>query len=34
MNISVDGKEIPTTETGFLQNVEDWSESVARVIGG
>jgi tRNA 2-thiouridine synthesizing protein E len=32
MSISVDGKEIPTTETGFLENVEDWSESVARVL--
>lgn len=32
MSISVDGSDIPTTETGFLENVEDWSESVARVL--
>ena len=32
MSINVEGNEIPTTATGFLENVEDWSESVARVI--
>ena len=32
MSISVDGMEIPTTATGFLENVEDWSEAVARAI--
>lgn len=32
MSINVDGNEIPITATGFLENVEDWSESVARVI--
>ena len=32
MSINVDGNEISTTATGFLENVEDWSESVARVI--
>ena len=32
MSINVDGNEIPTTATGFLENVEDWSESVARVL--
>lgn len=32
MSISVDGAEIPTTATGFLENIEDWSEAVAEVI--
>ena len=32
MNITVDGKEIPTTASGFLQNIEDWSEAVALAI--
>ncbi len=32
MSINVDGSEIPTTATGFLENVEDWSEAVARVL--
>lgn len=32
MNIMVDGSEIPTTATGFLENVEDWSQAAARVI--
>jgi len=32
MSISVDGSEIPTTATGFLENIEDWSEAAARVI--
>ena len=32
MSISVNGSEIATTESGFLENVEDWSEDVARVI--
>jgi len=32
MSITVDGKEIPTTATGFLENVEDWSQAAARVI--
>jgi len=32
MSINVDGNEIPTTATGFLENIEDWSESVARVL--
>lgn len=32
MSISVNGTEIATTETGFLENVEDWSEDVARAI--
>ena len=32
MSINVDGNEISTTATGFLENVEDWSESVARVL--
>jgi tRNA 2-thiouridine synthesizing protein E len=32
MSISVDGTEIPTTATGFLENIEDWSTAVAEVI--
>ena len=32
MSISVNGTEIATTETGFLENIEDWSEDVARAI--
>ena len=32
MSISVNGKEIPTTATGFLENIEDWSDAAASVI--
>ena len=32
MTISVEGREIPTTASGFLENPEDWSEDVARII--
>lgn len=32
MAIVVDGKEIELTETGFLVNVEDWNEAVAKAI--
>lgn len=32
MSINVDGREVPTTDTGFLENVEDWSRDVASVI--
>lgn len=32
MSISVDGREIPITASGFLENIEDWSEEVAREI--
>ena len=32
MSISVNGTEIATTETGFLENIEDWSEDVALAI--
>ena len=32
MSISVEGNEVPTTATGFLENIEDWSEAVAEVI--
>lgn len=34
MSINVDGNEIPTTATGFLENIEDWSEAVARAFAG
>ena len=32
MSITVDGKTIETSASGFLENLEDWSESVAEVI--
>lgn len=32
MSINIDGKDIATTASGFLENVEDWSQAVARVI--
>lgn len=32
MKVVVDGKQIETTETGFLINLEDWNERVAGVI--
>ncbi len=32
MSIEVDGKVIETTENGFLVNIEDWSEDVARAM--
>ena len=32
MKVEVDGKEIPTTDTGFLTNLEHWNEDVAKVI--
>ena len=32
MAIEVNGKSIETTETGFLSNIEDWNEEVAKVI--
>lgn len=32
MSINVNGKEIETTASGFLANLEDWNEAVAAVI--
>lgn len=32
MSITVAGKEIPTNDNGYLQNMEDWSEDVAAAI--
>ena len=32
MSLVVDGKEVPTSEAGYLLNIEDWSEAVARAI--
>jgi len=32
MSIEVNGKEVETTESGFLVNVEDWSEDLAAII--
>ena len=32
MPIEVNGKSIETTPSGFLVNIEDWSEALAEVI--
>jgi len=32
MALEVDGKAIDLTETGFLNNLEDWNEKIAEVI--
>ena len=32
MGLTVDGNEVLTTETGYLQDIQDWSEAVARAI--
>jgi tRNA 2-thiouridine synthesizing protein E len=32
MAIEIDGIIIPTTASGFLENIEDWSEAVAKQI--
>ena len=32
MSIEVDGKSVETTASGFLENIEDWSEALAEVI--
>nr|VFJ75523.1 MAG: tRNA 2-thiouridine synthesizing protein E [Candidatus Kentron sp. FW] len=32
MAITVDGKEMETTENGYLTNPDDWNEKVAEVI--
>ena len=32
MKIEVDGEEVSTTETGFLAELGDWNEEVAKVI--
>ena len=32
MAINVDGKEIETTQMGFLVNIEDWNEGIASHI--
>ncbi len=32
MGITVNGNEIATTALGFLENIDDWSEDVARAI--
>ena len=32
MAIEIDGKIIPTTASGFLENIEDWSEAIAKQI--
>ena len=34
MSLNVDGRDVPTTDSGFLENIEDWSEAVAEVIAG
>ena len=32
MTIDIDGKSVPTTATGFLESIEDWSTGVAQII--
>lgn len=32
MTIEINGKSIPVTASGFLENIEDWSEEVASHI--
>lgn len=32
MAIEVNGKSIETTASGFLENIEDWSEDLAKII--
>jgi len=32
MSLEINGKTIETTPTGFLANIEDWSEDVAEAI--
>ena len=32
MSFTLDGKEIETTESGFLVNLEDWSTELAAII--
>ena len=32
MTIEVNGKSIETTASGFLENIEDWSEDLAKII--
>ena len=32
MGIDADGKNVETTPSGFLVNIEDWNEEVAKVI--
>ena len=32
MEVVVDGKQISTTDSGFLVNLDDWNEKVAEVI--
>ena len=32
MSLNVDGREVSITDTGFLQNIEDWSPAVAQAI--
>ena len=32
MKVELNGVEVETTETGFLVNLEDWNEDIAKVI--
>lgn len=32
MAINVNGKDIETTDSGFLANLEDWNEEIAKVL--
>jgi len=33
MGFTIDGREIATTDSGYLQNMEDWSSELAGLIG-
>ena len=32
MKVELNGQEVETTDTGFLVNLEDWNEDIAKVI--
>ena len=32
MKVEVNGKEVPTTDTGFLANLDDWNKEIAAEI--
>ena len=32
MGFTIDGREIATTDSGYLQNIEDWSSELASLI--
>ncbi len=34
MKVELNGQEVETTDTGFLVNLEDWNEDIAKVRTG